>query len=267
LSNTNPIDKEEKSIQSNFGLNNKVLLLIVGLALAFEFYVLTVDFDTSIFNIADSFYLIGPIAVMAVGFTIAFKNGKDSMYFKPFLALSIGVMFFMLGEVGYLYYDIVLEEDPYPSVADLFYWLFYPFVLVFIYYALKFFAFPLSKPKLAIISVITSGLILAYTALSYDAFEGDILNFDFAYGMIFVSSSALIVGLSTLGIISFKKSLQGLVWILILGSLLINAIGDVWYFHIELFEGYTPLETTDTLWLVTWMVMFYGLYRHYRYSA
>jgi len=128
-------------------------------------------------------------------------------------------------------------------------------------------AFPLSKPKLAIISVITIGLILVYTGLSYEAFEGDILDFDFAYGMVFVSSAALTVGLSTLGIISFKRSLQGLVWVLILGSLLINAISDVWYFHLELFEGYVALDTIDTLYLATWMVMFYGLYRHYRYST
>lgn len=267
MSNTNPIDKEEESIQSNFSLNNKVLLLIVGLALSFEFYVLTAEFDTSIFNIADSFFFIGPIGAMAIGFAIAFKNGRGSMYFKPFLVLSIGILFFMLGDATYLYYDMVLGEDPYPSVGDLFYWLFYPFVIGFIYFALKFFAFPLSKPKLTLISIITVGLILVYTGLSYDAFEGDILNFDFAYGMIFVSSAALTVGLATLGIISFKRSLQGLVWVLILGSLLINAIADVWYFHLELFEGYAPLDTIDTLYLTTWMVMFYGLFRHYRHSV
>jgi len=266
LSNTSPIDKEEQSIKSNFGLNNKVLLLIVGLTLAFEFYVMTVEFDTSIFNIADSFFYIGPIVTMALGFAIAFKNGKDSMYFKPFLALSFGILFFMLGEATYLYYDLVLDEDPYPSIGDLFFWLFYPLVIGFILSTLKFFAFPLSKPKLAMISALTVGLILVYTGLSYDAFEGDILNFDFAYGMIFVGSAAFTVGLSTLGIISFKKSLQGLVWVLILGSLLINAVADVWYYHLELFEGYEPLATIDTLYLTTWMVMFYGLFRHYRYS-
>jgi len=86
LSNTKPVDKEEKSIKSDFGLNTKVLLLIVGLALAFEFYVLTTEFDTSIFNVADSFFFIGPIATMTLGFAIAFKHGRDSMYFKPFLA-------------------------------------------------------------------------------------------------------------------------------------------------------------------------------------
>ena len=267
MSNTNRIDKPEESIQSDFGLNNKVLLLIVGLALSFEFYVLTVDFDTSIFNVADTFFYIGPIATMAIGFAAALKNGKDSMYFKPFLALSVGILFFMLGEATYLYYDLVLEEDPYPSIGDLFFWLFYPLVIGFIVYALKFFAFPLSKPKLAIISAITAVLILAYAGLSYDAFEGDIFNFDFAYGMIFVGSAAFTVGLSTLGIISFKRSLQGLVWALILASLLINAVADVWYYHLELFEGYEPLHTIDTLYLVTWMVMIYGLFRHYRYSV
>lgn len=267
MSNTNHVDKAEDSIQSDFGLNNKVLLLIVGLALSFEFYVLTVPFDTSIFNVADSFFYIGPIGTMAIGFIVAAKNGRDSMYFKPFLALSFGILFFMLGEATYLYYDLILEEDPYPSIGDLFFWMFYPLVIGFIVYALKFFAFPLSKPKLAIISVITAALILVYAGLSYDAFEGDILNFDFAYGMIFVSSASFTVGLATLGIISFKRSLQGLVWALILASLLINAVGDVWYYHLELFEGYEPLHTVDTLYLATWMVMFYGLYRHYRYSV
>lgn len=267
MSNTNPVDKEEKSIKSNFGLNTKVLLLIVGIALTFEFYALTVEFDTSIFNASDSFLIIGSIGAMIIGFTIAFKSGKDSMYFKPFLALSFGILFFMLGEVTYLYYDIVLGEDPYPSIGDAFYWLFYPFVTGFIIYALKFFAFPLSKPKLALISSITIGLTLVFAGYSYVAFEGEIYDFDFGLGMLFVASAALTVGLSTLGIISFKKSLQGLVWVLILSSLLINAIADIWYYHLELFEGYEPLNTIDTLYLVTWMVMFYGLFRHYRYST
>ena len=266
LSNTNHVDKAEESIESTFGLNNKILVLIIGLALSFETYVLVVDYDLSVFNVADSFFFAGPIIAMSTGFIIAFKSGKDSMYFKPFMALSLGILFFMLGEFTYLYYEMVLEEDPYPSIGDLFFWLFYPLVIGFIVSALKFFAFPLSKPKVGIISAISMTLILAYTGLSYEAFEGDIINFDFAYGMIFVSFAAVTVGLATLGIISFRKSLQGLVWALILVSLLINALGDVWYYHLELFEGYEPLHTVDTLWLATWMVMIYGLYRHYRYS-
>jgi len=154
-----------------------------------------------------------------------------------------------------------------PSIADVFYFLFYPFTIGFIFFTLKFFAFPLSKPKVTLIAIITIGAIFVYTGLSYEAFEGDILNFDFAYGMIFVSAAALTAGLSTLGIISFKYSLQGLVWLLILGSLLVDSVANIWYYHLELFEGYIALDTIDTLILVTYMLMFYGLYRHYRYST
>ena len=267
MSSTNHVDRAEDSIKPNLQLNSKVLLLIVGLALAFEFYALTTEFDTSIFNVSDTFLFIGPIGAMTLGFIIALKNGKDSMYFKPFLALSFGVLFFMLGEATYLYYDIVLGEDPYPSIGDLFYWLFYPFVTGFIIYALKFFAFPLSKSKIAIISVITVGLTLIFFGYSYEVFEGEIYDFDFGLGMLFVASAALTVGLATLGIISFKRSLQGYVWLLLLSSLLINAIGDIWYYHLELFEAYEPLGTVDTLYIATWMVMFYGVFRHYRYST
>ena len=32
-------------------------------------------------------------------------------------------------------------------------------------------------------------------------------------------------------------------------------------------DRYIALDTIDTLILVTYMLMFYGLYRHYRYSA
>jgi len=267
LSNTKPVDKEEESIKSNFGLNNKVLLLIVGLALTFEFYVLTTEFDTSIFNIADSFFLIGPIATMTVALAIALKHGKDSMYFKPFLALSAGLMFFMLGDATYLYYDWILGEDPYPSIGDVFYVLYYAFTIGFVIFSLKFFAFPLSKPKVVLISIITAGLILVYTGISYEVYEGDVLNFDFAYGMFFVGVAALTVGLGTLGLLSFKRSLQGLVWVLILGSLLADAIGSLWYYHLEIYETYVALDTVDTLILSVHMIMFYGLYRHYRYST
>ena len=267
MSDTKRVDKEEGSIDFSFALNNKVLLLIVGLALAFEFYVLTTEFDTSIFNVADSFFLIGPIATMSVGFAIALKHGKDSMYFKPFLALAAGLMFFMLGDATYLYYDWILGEDPYPSIGDVFYLLYYAFTIGFIVTSLKFFAFPLSKPKVALISIITAGLIIAYSAISYEVYEGDIVNFDFAYGMFFVAVAALTVGLGTLGILSFKRSLQGWVWLLILGSLLADAIASLWYYHLEIFETYVALDTVDTLILSVHMIMFYGLYRHYRYST
>ena len=121
--------------------------------------------------------------------------------------------------------------------------------------------------KLALIATITIGLTLVFAGYSYVAFEGEIYDFDFGLGMLFVASAAFTVGLSTLGIISFKRSLQGIVWLLILSSLLINAIADIWYYHLELFEGYVPLNTIDTLYLATWMIMFYGLFRHYRYST
>ncbi len=267
MSDTKRVDKAEGSIDSSFGLNSKVLLLILGLALAFEFYVLTTEFDTSIFNIADSFFFIGPIATMSVGFAIALKHGKDSMYFKPFLALSAGIMFFMLGDAVYLYYDWILGEDPYPSIGDVFYLAFYAFTIGFIVFSLKFFAFPLSKLKVALISIIAAGLILIYAGVSYEVYEGDVLNFDYAYGMIFVSAAAMTVGLATLGILSFKRSFQGYVWLLILGSLLADAIGVIWWMHLEIFETYVALDTVDTLFLSVHMIMFYGLYRHYRYST
>jgi hypothetical protein len=110
-------------------------------------------------------------------------------------------------------------------------------------------------------------LILVFTGLSYEVYEGDILNFDYAYGMVFIAASSLTVGLSAIGIISFKRSLQGLVWVLILASLVVDSIGFIWYHYLELFEGYVALHTIDTFILSTWTIMFYGLYRHYRYST
>ena len=149
----------------------------------------------------------------------------------------------------------------------MFYVLYYALTIGFIIFSLKFFAFPLSKPKVALISIITAGLILVYTGISYEVYEGDVLNFDFAYGMFFVGVAALTVGLGTLGLLSFKRSLQGLVWVLILGSLLADAIGSLWYYHLEIYETYVALDTVDTLILSVHMIMFYGLYRHYRYST
>lgn len=46
------------------------------------------------------------------------------------LFLSLGILGFALGEILWTYYDLVLQTDPFPSIADVFYSLAYPFLFL-----------------------------------------------------------------------------------------------------------------------------------------
>ena len=54
------------------------------------------------------------------------KRYKGSEIFGvTYAALGIGFLFLFVGDTIYNYYEYILDEDPYPSIADIFF-LIYP---------------------------------------------------------------------------------------------------------------------------------------------
>jgi len=242
-------------------LNPLVLILIVGLAISFEVYTFTGHFDEEQFNIADSFFFIGPVVCMIMSFVVAKHYKKESPYRPAYLALGIGIFFFFLGDFTYIaIYDLLLDEDPYPSIADLFYWLFYPFAIYHILRNVRYFRPSIKRREIGMMFAISVMLISVYATMSLQELEEP--SFDFWYGLIFVCSAVVTLSFSLLGITSFRFSILGIIWLPLVAGLALNTIADIWYYHLEIFGLYIPLHTVDTLWLSAWMLIFYALYKH-----
>jgi len=241
-------------------INYKIFLLIAVLIISFQFFLYSINDSEIIESSVSIVSLANPAVASLASFAIFKRYHNSNVFGKAYFALGIAFIMIFLAEVTYLVYDLVLEEDPYPSIADVFFFAFYIFVLVHLKINIKFF-----NPDTGTITKIWTGAIpvaitSVYSFLSYEALME--LNFDYFYGIIFVSIASVAFSYTILGAKSFKGGTLATAWLILVIGVLILLIGDTTYYYLELFEGYTLTHPVNLFWYGGYMVIVYALYKH-----
>ncbi len=195
---------------------------------------------------------------------IALRYVGAKVFQKAHFALSFAYFGIFLGEITYLIYDLYIPDvDPYPSIADIFFFIQYPLILVHLFLNIRFFS-----PKMAIKSKIwivgfPIFVLGTFTVLSQITAEEDIFtNFDYWYGAIFVTASALTLSVAVIGAILFKGGVIGKAWFLLVIGILFNTIGDVWYYNLEIFSEYSLVHPVNLFWYAGYLLVIYALVKH-----
>lgn len=210
-----------------------------------------------------------PLVVAISSFFVAHRYGLSEVFGKSYLMFSLAYFAFFLAELTYYAYDVIYGIDPYPSFADIFFFAFYPLTAMHIVINLRFFKSKTNKWQKMLFIAIPIIIFLAYTETASDAYGGiegiladDESMFDYSYGLIFVAVAAITLSLAALGAIVFRGGMLGIVWTLLLVGILINNIGDVWYYYLELFEGFDLYHPVNLFWYSSSLIMIYALYKH-----
>ena len=245
------------SAQSRIGI--KALVIIAVLAIVYQIYISGfVDEEETSF--ADFSY---GLSSLAVGITALFvyKRYKGSPVFgKTYLALAIGFIILFVGDSVYNYYLLVLDEDPYPSIADAFFIAFYFFTGYHLVKNIKYFNTDLGiGPKIAV-PVLAIAFIAAFGLYTIETLEYDPMVY--YMGILYVSASAAILSLAILGLTVFRHSVLGVAWFMLVIGIFFYSFADVWYYYLEEIEEFSITHPVNTLWLVSNIFMVYALYKH-----
>lgn len=236
-------------------INFKIVALIIAGIIGFH---ILINFLEDSDWIVYAFSIGIPGAVSAFSFLTAKRYSGANVFSKAYVALGIGFIGIFLGEVTYLVYEQFLDLEPYPSIADVFFFLFYPMIMIYLILNIKFFS-PIThiakKISIGIIPVITTAIYFTLT-LSNE------LNFDFYYGIIFISGSSMALGISVYAASIFKGGLLGTSWLILVIGILIIVGGDTWYYYIELFDGYALAHPVNLFWYGGYILILYSLYKH-----
>ena len=103
-------------------------------------------------------------------------------------------------------------------------------------------------------------LVAVYSSLSL-AEIGE-ANFDYYYGMIYITSSSAVLSAATLGARIFRQGVLGKAWLLLVLGIVLQSSGDVWYFYLETFEQYYLTHPVDLFWYASYMTIIYALFKH-----
>ena len=139
-------------------LNYKLIALIVGGIIVLHGLINTIDE----FGILVYSWSMGiPLAIVFFSFLTVKKYSGAIVYSKAFKFLGVSFIGIFGGELIYFIYNEILGLDPYPSIGDAFYFLFYPAIIGFLIINIRFFAPKFSKTDfipITIIPIIISGI-------------------------------------------------------------------------------------------------------------
>lgn len=254
-----PSSKESRFLTEN-KVDYKPLVIIFILAISYHIYISQIMEDNDELEFGDITYGLSAFASGIVALYVGMKYRGSDIFGVTYTALGIGFLFLFAGDATYNYYEHILHEDPYPSIADLFFLIYYPFVAYHLIRNIRYFKKDLSLELKLGLSTLTAIIVLIFAVISFEEIEGH--SFDFYFGLLFVFGSSIILSLAICGVAIFRQSLVGMAWLFLAIGIFLFTFADVWYYYLELNEEYSSVHATNTLWVLSNMIIVYALYKH-----
>lgn len=256
------MSKVTKTSKLELVFNYKMLLVIAGLAVAFQILNWIIPEQSGEFNPIDLSSTASVVVCAVLSFIVARKYSGSEALGQAYLSLAIGFSLWAIGDFIWYYYDIVLKLDPYPSLADIFYLAYYPFVIFHLVRNITFFKRKIDAQTKIWLAAIPIAITLAYTYFSFQ--QNGEAHFDFYFGLPYVLGAGISLSFAILGSQVFRHSVLAAVWSLLAIGIFLTAFADVYYYYLEIFGLYTRSSIVTARWLASSMVITYALYRHHR---
>ena len=261
-------------------INFKVIAFIAALVIGFHFLVNYLadldDYAVASDVMVSGFSMIIPLSVTIFAFLTSRRYSGTLVYSKAYVMLGFAFLLMLFAELTYFVYEQILYLDPYPSIADVFFFVFYPLIIAYLIINLRFFAPKISKSSLALIIGMPIIATISYvyfiiapymtddTLTSFGFFDiiEDFGSFDFYYGIIFIAAASVTLGLAIHTAKIFRGGLIGTAWLILVIGIILNLIGDVWYYYSEVTTGYALTDPVNLCWYSSYLFILYALYKH-----
>ena len=240
----------------------KILIAILAGVILFQIYLNSLEDEE---QAEISIITVSLSSQMGVGFAaliVARKYRGTRVFGRAYLSLAVAFFSVAIGEIIYNVYLFVFEIDPFPSIADIFFFLLYPFALLHLLININFFKIKTDFKSISWMTLLTLSIVFAYSYFAYDAIEA--FDIDFFYGIIFISGASIITSVGIYGAITVRKIPLGKSWMLLVGGILLGTIGDIWYQYLEILGGYDTDHIVNLFWYSSYFVIIYSLYKHYK---
>jgi hypothetical protein len=222
---------QSKQNRSHNPINYKIFILIFAGVILFQILLTFLGESDLSNNLVFSASVVSTLAAAITAFVIAHEYRGTKIMGKAYFSLGIAYFSVFLAEVTYVIYEEFLGLDPYPSIADVFFFSLYPFTLIHLISNIRTFGSKLSSLTKMWLVLFPISMVTIYILFSLQIFEET--NFDFYYGVIFVSGSIITISFAVIGAKIFRKSELGAVWLVLVLGILLTTVGDVWYYHLE----------------------------------
>jgi diguanylate cyclase (GGDEF)-like protein/PAS domain S-box-containing protein len=205
--------------------------------------------------IADASFI--PFGVVGTAFALlAARRAQTRPMRRAWIAISLALAAFCAGDVAWFFLEAVLGVSPYPSVADVGYLAFYPFLLIGLL------ALPRRRPQnpgrtlldMAIVAV-GSGVVVWRLVLQPVAGAGSGFGVETFVALAYpVGDLLLIFGLAVTFVSRVVGTSRVVLGLLAVG-LVLNVVADLSYARLSLDQTYESGTWMDACWALGWVFM------------
>jgi len=248
--------------KAQFNDNKHVLItLIISLVAITLIYQLRPFLDDAQFAwISVPTYAILPAIMTTYSSILAIKLHRQKHFqAKAFFFFALGAGSLFVAEQIWQAYDHIWEGSPFPSEADIFYLIAYPFFFAFLFQSLKPILSSISKN----VWLFAIGLSVAFMIPSILAAHDDIYG-DEAFAVSIALAYPILASVklvpAIIGIMYLIKGQANFSWMLILFGFIIYSISDTFFLFSELDGTYYDGHPVDLLFVYSFMFLIFALH-------
>lgn len=193
--------------------------------------------------------------IIAARFSIKGKHGISWIFFVG-LALS-----WFIAEQLWIVYELVYEIDPFPSMADFFYFAGYPFLFLFSLYYLKPLKDAISRKTIACVSLAAVAVLIPSLYIAYDT-DSEMSSFEVALALGYPIADAIVLAPALIGVILFFRGEVNFLWSLVCIAIVLNVVADTGFLVSSMNGSYYSGHPVDLLFLWAYILFSFGVYSH-----
>ncbi|HWY36334.1 MAG TPA: hypothetical protein VNX68_16945 [Nitrosopumilaceae archaeon] len=241
-------------------LQSQKYLLISLLASGFAFLIAESFGKETAIVFGNWIFVLAIVPVILSGILVK-RNGLMGDHGKSWIFFLIFIVVWFMAEQIWTVVELFYHEKPFPSSADIFYIVGYPFYFVFLIFYLKPFKKLISK------KLIISTLLIAIAVLIpnlYMTFQNnsDETQTAIILGAIYPIADAIVLIPSMIGVVLFFRGKVNFLWSLLLIGFIIEVIADTAFQYFSLNNDMHTGNPVDILFFWMYVVFSFGLYDH-----
>ncbi|MCV0373464.1 MAG: HAMP domain-containing histidine kinase [Nitrosarchaeum sp.] len=241
--------------------NKSLILLVASLVFITAVYQFRSFLDDQQFAwISVLSYSVIPAVLVVFSSVLTIKLHKIKHFqAKAFLLFAIGASMWFIAEQIWAVYDHVFDEDPFPSIADVFFISSYPFYISFLMISLRPIWRSIPKKVWLFAIVFSSSLLIPSILACIDAL-GDQDAFDKTTALVYPILSSIQLVPALVGIMFLTKKKASYTWMLLLFGFLMFSASDTFFLFAQINESYYDGHPVDLMFLFSFILLTFSLH-------
>lgn len=234
-------------------------ILIIGIIAVSFLHLIQYILDDDQFTLVSvANFAILPGILVIVSTYVTIKEWKNKTKQKiSMIVFTAGAICWFIAEQTWTVLELVFEQDPFPSIADMFYLLAYPFFIVFFISYLKSKNLRITKYTFLFSIIISLVFLIPSLHVLVGYYEGE-PTFNVTVGLLYTILSSILLFLILLGITLFVKTDNSYFWTMIFIGFLLNSIADILFLFTTIDDSYYNGHITDLLYLIGYLFFIGG---------